>query len=131
MHSSSESLLGHLWFAILVEHEVLLPRMPLQKLQSLVVKLFHLLIYGGMSAAFEDDEFSPLNVGLHPIGKASGREHVVPAKRYLRRGCDLAEMRLDIMRNHRMRLSHKASNGYAGRPRTNAAIDWMYSGFAA
>ena len=59
-----------------------------------------------MRAAFEDDEFRPLNVGLHPIGKA-GREHVVPAKRNLRRDRDLAEMRFDIMRNHSMRLSQK------------------------
>ena len=59
-----------------------------------------------MRAVFEDDEFRPLNVGLHPIGKA-GREHVVPAKRNLRRDRDLAEMRFDIMRNHRMRLSQK------------------------
>jgi hypothetical protein len=99
--------------------------MPLQKLQSFLVKLIHLLIYRGVSAAFEDDEFSPLNVGLHPIGKAGGRDHVVPAKSDLRRGCDLVEMRLDIMRNHRIRLSHKGVQRLAGRPRTNSASDWM------
>src|SRR5437867_1947240 len=90
-----------------MEQEVLLPRMPLQKPQGLLVKLLHLLIDGGVRAAFENDEFSPLNVGLHPIGKAGGRDHVVPAKRNLGRGCDLAEMRLDIVCNYSMRLSQK------------------------
>lgn len=34
-----------------------------------MIKFVYLLIYGRVSAPFEDDEFSPTNVGLHPIGK--------------------------------------------------------------
>jgi hypothetical protein len=36
---------------------VLLPRMLLQKLYHPLVELAHLLIYGSVSAAFEDDKF--------------------------------------------------------------------------
>jgi hypothetical protein len=53
-----------------------LRRVPLQKRQSFLVKLLDLLIDSGVRAAVENDEFGPLNIGLHPIGKAGGRHHV-------------------------------------------------------
>ena len=53
-------------------------RMPPQKLQSLLVKFVHLLIDGGVRTAFEDDEFSPMNAGLHPIGKRIGNTDLAP-----------------------------------------------------
>jgi hypothetical protein len=93
---------------------VLLPRMLLQKLYRPLVELVYLLIYGSVSAAFEDDKFCPPDLGLHVLGKALARDHVVAATRNLGRGRNLAEMRLDIVRNHRVRLSHKGVHGLCG-----------------
>ena len=57
--------------------KLLLPRMTLQECEGLLVELLYFFIYGRVGAAFENDQFNPLNVGLHPIGKACGRDHVV------------------------------------------------------
>jgi hypothetical protein len=85
-----------------------------QKLYRPSVELVNLLIYRSVSAAFEDDEFRPPNLGLHALGKALARDHVVAATRDLGRGRNLAQMRLDIVRDHRIRLSHKGVHGLHG-----------------
>jgi hypothetical protein len=90
--------------------------MLLQKLYRPLVELVHLLINGSVSAAFEDDKFRPPNLRLHELGKAQARDHVVAATRNLGRGRNLAEMRLDIVRKHRVRLSHKSVHGLRGAP---------------
>src|ERR687885_2215058 len=108
---------------------VLLPRMLLQKLYRPLVELVHLLIYGSVSAAFEDDKFRPPNLSLHALGKAQARDHVVAATRNLGRGRNLAEVRLDIVRNHRVRLSHKGVHGLLGaspdKSRQRLYVVWL------
>jgi hypothetical protein len=85
--------------------------MTLQKRQGLLVELLYLFIYGRMGAAFENDQFSPLNVALHPIGKACGGEQVVPAKRDLGRGFDLAELRFESCAYLKSPSVHECSRG--------------------
>jgi hypothetical protein len=104
--------------------------MLLQKLYRPLVELVHLLVYGSVSAAFEDDKFCPPNLGLHTLGKALARDHVVAATRNLGRGRNLAEMRLDIVRNHRVRLSHKGVHGLRGAPpdKSRQRLDVVWPG---
>src|SRR6266853_6633296 len=88
--------------------------MPTQKRQSLLVKLFDLLVNGGVSTAFKDDELRPFNAGVHRSSKTGGCGQVIPAKGDQRRGGDLAELRFNVMGFHGIRLLDKGFQGLRG-----------------
>ena len=78
--------------------------MALQKLECLLVELIHHFINRSVRRILENNKFRVWNVVGHRGGEASRRDHVVTSKSDLRWCSDLADVRLDVVRDNCIRV---------------------------
>src|SRR5215472_8736646 len=84
-----------------------LSSVPLQKRQSGLVKLIHLLVDRRVGTSLKNHQLSLLNVLLQRVSKTGGGDHVVSAERDLRWCFDLPQLSLCVVGEHRLGLSHE------------------------
>ena len=81
--------------------------MTLQKRECLLIELIHHFINRSVRRVFENDQFRVWNFVGHRGGKASRSDHVVTSKRDLRWCGDLADVRLDVVRDDCIRMLYE------------------------
>ena len=108
-----------------------LDRVALQERQGLLVEFLHLLIDRRMRTPFKDQQFGAANWGRHPGCETRRRHQIVATEGNLRGRRDPTQLASASWAITAFDSWRKAGTGCAGRPRTNSAKDWIYSGRAA
>src|SRR6185369_6873853 len=94
--------------AMMIDRPRILSGIALQKLKSPLIKLVDLFVDRSVSTAVEDEELGVRDVVFQRRRKTSRRDHIELAKRDLSRRLDFAELRFNVVIQHRIGLPDKS-----------------------